>query len=346
MLATECYLPSLAVSRSCPALRKVAIRFIFSAGLGVCIVCANAGRGQADDEITAANSDDWLVAVSRSFESIAVKYADAPDVIGPGTASWSIAELAVANVSQDAETDWTNEDVRASIRYIRDDLKSKVTAYQAWLNSWALMALQQSWRNVESDGGPILGAASWYNPLADSEPNEAETASGELYDPDGYTAAIKIDLREQFGGVRFGRNYRPAYALIEFAGKQVVVRINDVGPLESGRVIDLNERTMRFFDQSLQFGILETVKVTPLPGEYWAAGPVSDGQTIDEAVLETWDAGFAKVHHVAAAAQSVVVADYAGSLDRGVSPSRARPARSVLESANAVAYVAAGVARH
>ena len=59
-------------------------------------------------------------------------------------------------------------------------------------------------------GEPIVGIASMYNPCAPGTPSGgAETASGELYDAEGWTAAIQIDLRTRFGGVRYGRNYRP-----------------------------------------------------------------------------------------------------------------------------------------
>jgi rare lipoprotein A len=40
--------------------------------------------------------------------------------------------------------------------------------------------------------------------------------------------------------------YRPAYALVANADKRVIVKINDVGLLEPGRVIDFNEQTMRY----------------------------------------------------------------------------------------------------
>src|SRR5262249_16113274 len=56
------------------------------------------------------------------------------------------------------------------------------------------------------------------------------TASGERYDLAAWTAAIKTSLREKFGGVRFDKDYRPVYALVESADKQVIVKINDVGP--------------------------------------------------------------------------------------------------------------------
>jgi len=102
-----------------------------------------------------------------------------------------------------------------------------------------------------------------------------ETASGELYDRMAWTAAIQTDLRETFGGIRYGKDYRPTYALVEVAEKRAIIKINDVGPLKPGRVIDFNEQTMRYFDPSLQRGIIHSVKVTPLPDDGWATGPIN-----------------------------------------------------------------------
>ena len=101
-----------------------------------------------------------------------------------------------------------------------------------------------------------------------------QTASGELYDSAAWTAAIQIDLREQFRGVRYGKNYQPAYALVESGERKVIVKINDVGPLKPGRVIDLNERSMRYFDPTLQLGLISDVKVALLPGADWTPGPI------------------------------------------------------------------------
>jgi rare lipoprotein A len=126
-------------------------------------------------------------------------------------------------------------------------------------------------------GISVIGSASMYNPF---QPGYDEggmvTASGEPYDPDAWTAAIQTDLREMFRGVRYGNDYRPAYALVEAAGRRVIIKINDVGPLKPGRVIDFNEKTMRFFDPSLQRGIVTGVRITPLPGDEWAPGPVNE----------------------------------------------------------------------
>ena len=125
---------------------------------------------------------------------------------------------------------------------------------------------------------PIVGIASTYNPCCPGMPVEgAETASGETYDAAGWTAAIQIGLRGRFGGVRYGASYRAAYALIESDDKRLIVKINDVGPLAPGRVIDLNERAMRYFDATLERGLLPDVRITPLDGSHWTPGPV-DGR--------------------------------------------------------------------
>ena len=131
------------------------------------------------------------------------------------------------------------------------------------------------------DGMAVSGIASTYNPYRDG-PTEGgvQTASGEFYDPTGWTAAIQTDLRAQFGGVRYGRLYRPAFVLVECSGKQAIVKINDVGPLKPGRIIDLNERAMRYFDPFLRRGLLADVRVTLLPGEDWLPGPIGSVELV------------------------------------------------------------------
>jgi rare lipoprotein A len=125
----------------------------------------------------------------------------------------------------------------------------------------------------------LVGIASTYNPHdpTDTTAGGMETASGELYDISGWTAAIRTDLRDRFGGVRYGRNYKPTFALVECDGKSVIIKINDVGPLRPGRIIDLNRRTMHFFDPTLRLGLLDGVSVTPLDGTDWKTGPFVDG---------------------------------------------------------------------
>jgi len=128
-----------------------------------------------------------------------------------------------------------------------------------------------------ASGPSIVGVASAYNPFRkDALSGGTETASGEPYDPTKWTAAIRIDLRERFGGVHFGKDYRPAYALVVHGKKQAIIKINDVGPLEPGRIIDLNEQVMRYFDPTLELGLIRLIKVTPLLGDDWPAGPIAN----------------------------------------------------------------------
>jgi rare lipoprotein A len=146
---------------------------------------------------------------------------------------------------------------------------------------WPILPAQIEAR-IEQSGAPepnaIVGMASMYNPTDpnDRDAGERQTASGELYDEAAWTAAIRIDLRGEFGGVGYGKNYQPAYALVEAGSKRAIVKINDVGPLAFGRIIDLNERTMRYFDPSLQLGLIHDMRVIPLPGRTWTAGPIDN----------------------------------------------------------------------
>lgn len=134
-------------------------------------------------------------------------------------------------------------------------------------------AARSDHRNGAASEAPVVGAASMYNPFRPGyREGGKSTASGERYDPLAWAAAIKTTLRNKFGGVLFGA--KPKYALVEGAGKKAIVKINDVGPLVPGRIIDFNERTMRHFDPSLEQGVIVNVKVTPLDGDDWTPGPI------------------------------------------------------------------------
>ena len=158
----------------------------------------------------------------------------------------------------------------------RKVLPKFVAAYRSLLKLVAVMALPRIRQDAALTHATIFGTASTYNPYDDygNDAGGMQTASGEPYDPAAWTAAIQIDLRGQFGGVRYGKLYRPTYALVESGHKQIIVKINDVGPLKPGRVIDLNDRSMRYFDPFLQRGLIHDVKITALPGEDWTPGPV------------------------------------------------------------------------
>ncbi|HTV36311.1 MAG TPA: septal ring lytic transglycosylase RlpA family protein [Xanthobacteraceae bacterium] len=127
-------------------------------------------------------------------------------------------------------------------------------------------------------GATIVGTASAYNPYHPGyREGGLELSSGERYDPAAWAAAIQTGLRSKFGGVRAG--VRDGYALVEADNKKVILKIDDVGPLEPGRIIDLDERAMRYFDPTMQLGLIHDVKVTPLPGHDWTPGPVDSDWT-------------------------------------------------------------------
>jgi len=165
----------------------------------------------------------------------------------------------------------------------RKEIASKFsTAYRSIVKLAALVGLARIQEEAALARTTIVGAISTYNPYRDGrEEGGAQTASGELYDPSAWSAAIQTGLRNQFGGVRFGRLYQPTYALIASGEKRLIVKINDVGPLKSGRVLDLNERSMRYFDPFLAQGLIQDAKITLLPGEDWSTGPVGEAYAID-----------------------------------------------------------------
>lgn len=159
--------------------------------------------------------------------------------------------------------------------------------YRAVLKFAAMLGLSRFHHEGALAHAMYVGAVSTYNPYREgSDEGGIQTASGEFYDPAAWTAAIQSGLRDQFGGVRFGKLYQPAFALVTSGEKQVIVKINDVGPLKAGRVLDLNERSMRYFDPFLTRGLLQDAQVALLPGADWTAGPVGDAYLIDFASVE------------------------------------------------------------
>jgi rare lipoprotein A len=187
-----------------------------------------------------------------------------------GYSSSAFADSVIASLDARATEDFSigsgaNLDASAVTRG-RDDSLSR---------SCGVTVEKRNKPNAAAGSAPVRGVASTYNPYRPGwREGGKNTASGERYDPAAWTAAIKTSLRDKFGGVHYGKDYRPVYALVESADKQVIVKINDVGPLTPGRVIDLNERTMHYFDPTLERGLIRSVKVTPLLGTYWTPGPV------------------------------------------------------------------------
>jgi len=169
------------------------------------------------------------------------------------------------------------------ISLARKDVRSRfVATYRAILKLASIVGLPRIQEEAVLSRTIIIGTISTYNPYrVGKDEGGPRTASGELYDPSAWTAAIQTKLRNQFGGVRYGRLYQPVYALIASGEKRLIVKINDVGPLKTGRVLDLNERSMRYFDPFLAQGLIQDVKITILPGEDWTPGPVGEAYAIN-----------------------------------------------------------------
>lgn len=221
--------------------------------LAACFICAAVGNGQA-----ASNG--------------AAEFATIP-FIAP-------ASLARADKISSASFAERFDSLQTSI--VPENLASLTNYFQ--LTSLTTASLPRHQKIIPA-GKPIVGIASMYNPTdpTDRDSGDEETASGERYDANGWTAAICVDLRAKFGGVRFGKNYQPTFALVQSSDKQAIVRINDIGPLKRGRIIDLNERAMRYFDPTLELGLIGNVRVTPLAGQNWALGPVDDDPPVNVA---------------------------------------------------------------
>ncbi len=78
----------------------------------------------------------------------------------------------------------------------------------AELDNLAILAIPNSSITLPSDE-IIVGVASYYQ-------DPQQTASGEQFDPDGFTAAAQLEIRDKFGGIKYGRLYQPAYAVVEY----------------------------------------------------------------------------------------------------------------------------------
>lgn len=100
------------------------------------------------------------------------------------------------------------------------------------------------------------------------------TSTGETFNTDAYTAAIQEGLSYQFGGV--SKASGPAYAIVENLdnGRKIVVKINDVGPLAPGRIIDLSEASSKYLLNSRTPGSVRRVRVTRITNG--TPGPITN----------------------------------------------------------------------
>jgi rare lipoprotein A len=97
------------------------------------------------------------------------------------------------------------------------------------------------------------GLASWYGPQVKGLP----TASGETFDPQGYTAAHKT--------LPFGTDL-----LVSYRGRSVAVTVNDRGPYVGGRELDLSRAAAK--DIGLTRAGVDYVEYTRTDRSYGGGG--------------------------------------------------------------------------
>lgn len=247
-----------------------------------------------------------------------------PEVVGDDAESDSVASRANSSAPQSAGTVFTTLDINgiSPISPERTNVRSRFAAtYRSIMKLAAMVGLPRIQQEAALSRTTIIGTISTYNPFRDGkEEGGFRTASGELYDPSAWTAAIQTGLRNQFGGVRYGRLYQPAYALVASGEKQLIVKVNDVGPLRTGRVLDLNERSMRYFDPFLAQGLIQNVRITVLPGEDWTPGPVGEAYAMDFMAARPREL-------VAASNEQAELANMRARLGHGIEPDMKADAR-------------------
>lgn len=141
----------------------------------------------------------------------------------------------------------------------------------------------------------VRGDASTYNPfLPGWRTGGGKLATGGWYNPNEYAAALQLDLAKQYrcgyGGGAI------CHAVVQAPnGRAMTVRVNDNGPLVSGRVIDLNEKSMRYLSGGAygqNSGVIKNVTVTLLCGiENQPLGPL-DPKDREAWASRTFDAPY------------------------------------------------------
>ena len=142
------------------------------------------------------------------------------------------------------------------------------------------------------------GDASTYNPNVKGwKTGGQKLATGGRYNPNEYEAALQLDLAKKHRcGYGSGRTCQ---AVVQSAdGRALIVRINDNGPLVKGRVIDLNEKSMRYLSNGRygnNSGVLRNVTVSLLcDASNTTLGPLKEADRKAWA-SRTYNAPFANV---------------------------------------------------
>ncbi|MBI4133125.1 hypothetical protein HY478_00775 [Candidatus Uhrbacteria bacterium] len=167
------------------------------------------------------------------------------------------------------------------------------------------------------------GDASTYNPnYAGYKTGGQALATGGRYNPNEYEAALQLGLATRYGCGYGSRAI--CYAIVQApSGRAMTVRINDNGPLTPGRVIDLNEKSMRYLSAGSygqNSGVIRNVIVTLLCGiEGQQLGPL-EAREREEWANRTYDAPYANTSGYATRPVGVSSGAPAGSGGQTTSP--------------------------
>jgi rare lipoprotein A (peptidoglycan hydrolase) len=122
----------------------------------------------------------------------------------------------------------------------------------------------------------VKGQATYYGPGFQGN----RTSQGDRFNTEEYSAAIQIDLRNKFGVPAGTKQLGYARVTNLDTRKSILVKLNDVGPLTSGRVIDLSQASFRSLSPTgtLGPGVLNNIKVEYL-GQFKKGNPVGPTTT-------------------------------------------------------------------
>lgn len=177
------------------------------------------GRRKANDDLVAASTSQ-IAASSQATASAASDSTRSTSAASDSTSSTtqsSAADDGVVEVATEATT------TSSAIRTTRLPRAFSTAAQRAFMAQFPFGPVSDVPAGLTRTGQVISGTASWYGADFDGRP----TASGAIYDMDGYTVASK---ELPLGTV----------LLISRNGRSVLALVNDRGPYVAGRVLDLS----------------------------------------------------------------------------------------------------------
>jgi rare lipoprotein A len=134
------------------------------------------------------------------------------------------------------------------------------------------------------------GLASWYGPGFEGQP----TASGEIFDPHGFTAAHKtLPLGTEL--------------VVKYGGRSVEVVVNDRGPYSGGRELDLSQGAAEYL--GLTYAGVDYVRYRNADRGYGGGGRGGGGRGYDASGYGAADLAYVETYSAASAPATDYSAD-------------------------------------